>query len=351
MRDLYRGAQVSRCLRRRPLQRLVPSYQKSGSGIREKIDDITLLWIIRDGAARAGIFLPLPGRDEAQEQTPRRLLLHGRQGRVGALCRLLNCSLDATHLCVSLGCEAVFLASLPCLLQRKLKQRQAPFLGANVIQNLINQGRRSEEKPRFGGRRLNCSPQVAGRHWRYVHLLPRQQLTQQGMSNERVVEVRTHREHGRRPRLLTGCSRDQQRDEFVDIARMLLTLLRVLCSRRHGIKLLPLIDVDQEPVGLLGRRIEAVVDNTSKFACVALTIGCGFVLKVGVGRGRASFFRHYSEGVAKARSGDAPGRNDTTSQIVVSRCWRSAGSRPAKTSDDLPLPEGPTTATNEFVWI
>ena len=48
--------------------------------------------------------------------------------------------------------------------------------------------------------------------------------------------------------------------------------------------------------------------------------------------------------VASAASGSRPGRSTWTSQPSPERL--SAGITPARTSDDLPAPEGPTTATS-----
>src|SRR6516164_5561462 len=48
---------------------------------------------------------------------------------------------------------------------------------------------------------------------------------------------------------------------------------------------------------------------------------------------------------ANARNGVGPGRKDSAFQNR-SRSRRKAGSRPAKTSEDLPLPDRPTTITN-----
>ena len=97
-----------------------------------------------------------------------------------------------------------------------------------------------------------------------------------------VVEVRTHRQHDGRSRLSSDALRPDSAMNFSTSLRMLTPLLLVLSGRRHRIKLLPLIDVDQQPVRLLWRRIEAGVDNTSELTCVARTIGSGFVLKIGV---------------------------------------------------------------------
>jgi hypothetical protein len=74
------------------------------------------------------------------------------------------------------------------------------------------------------------------------------------------------------------------------------TIFRVLGGRSHGVKLLPLIDVDQDAVGLLGLGIEAVADDATKLAWVACAIGGGFVLEIGVSRGRPSIFWDSSEG-------------------------------------------------------
>jgi hypothetical protein len=58
-------------------------------------------------------------------------------------------------------------------------------------------------------------------------------------------EVRAYCQHDGCSRIWAGCDRDQQRDKSFDIVGMLLALVRVLGSRRHGIKILPLIDIDE----------------------------------------------------------------------------------------------------------
>ena len=43
---------------------------------------------------------------------------------------------------------------------------------------------------------------------------------------------------------------------------MLLEALLVLGWRCHGVKLLPLVDIDQQAVWLFGRGVEAAIDST-----------------------------------------------------------------------------------------
>ena len=234
----------------------------------------------------------------------------------------------------------------PCLLQRELEQRQPAFLQSDVVENPVDELRRRERQSRRPGRRLDRGAQVVAAHRRDVDLLLRQQRREQRIADERIVEVRPHRHHDVRPRSGAGRRRDQEFDESLDVGRMLLEALLVLGRRRHGVKLLPLIDIDQQAVRLLGRGVEAAFDDAREHLDVAAAKEARLLLRA-MRRSRTA--PAFSGGVpnasASARSGDLPGRSVTTSHIVVRPCLRSAGMSPANTSDDLPLPDGPTTAT------
>jgi hypothetical protein len=88
---------------RRPLQGLVARHQEPGLGIGEQTDDVALLRVVGNGAARAGVGLPLAGRDEPQEEAPRRVLLRRRQAFIGVFSRLLDRGRDAPDLRVTLA--------------------------------------------------------------------------------------------------------------------------------------------------------------------------------------------------------------------------------------------------------
>ena len=72
-----------------------------------------LLRVVGKDAARAGVRLPFAGRDEPQEQPPRRVLLRRVQPLVGVLRRLFDRARNAADLGVGFGGEPIALALSP----------------------------------------------------------------------------------------------------------------------------------------------------------------------------------------------------------------------------------------------
>src|SRR5207342_2738890 len=73
----------------------------------------------------------------------------------------------------------------------------------------------------------------------------------------------------------------------------------VLGRRGHRIQLLPLIDIDQQPIRLLWRSVEAVIDHAGEFVRVTVAIEPSFLFQVSVDLGRTSFLGHTSESSRK----------------------------------------------------
>jgi hypothetical protein len=133
-------------------------------------------------------------------------------------------------------------------------------------------------------------------------------------------KVRTRRQHGARPRSLARCRRDEQRDEHFDIFDVLLTTILIFGPRSHSVKLLPLINIDQQAVGLFGRGVQAAVDDAEELLRVARAVGGGFAFENESIAAGPACSGAAPKASAKARKGEAPGRNETTSHIIVCRC-------------------------------
>jgi hypothetical protein len=84
---------------------------------------------------------------------------------------------------------------------------------------------------------------------------------------------------------LARCGRNQKFNEFVDIACMLPKAFLVLGGGRHRIELLPLIDVDQQPIRLFRRDVEAAINDARECVCIATPVEFGFPFEVGVDLG------------------------------------------------------------------
>ena len=80
---------------------------------------------------------------------------------------------------------------------------------------------------------------------------------------------------------------------------MLLNAILVLGRRSHCVQLLPLIDIDQQPIRFLWRSVEAVIDHAGKFVRVTVAIEPSFLFQVSVDLGRTGVLGHTSEGGRK----------------------------------------------------
>ena len=80
---------------------------------------------------------------------------------------------------------------------------------------------------------------------------------------------------------------------------MLLNAILVLGRRSHRVQLLPLIDIDQQPIRLFGRGVEAAIDDARERLRVARAIECGFLFEIRVDLGRTGVLGQSSKGVRK----------------------------------------------------
>ena len=164
------------------------------------------------------------------------------EGAVRPVGRGLNGATDAARFHVTYGSQLpAFAPTPPGFLQGVLEQRQYRLVGSGVVQDLVHQQRRIERQTHLLRWRDDSGAQVISRHRADVHLLPGHQGAESGVGHERAVEVRADRKDDARARPLVRRERQDERDEPIHVARVLVFCLVVAGPR--GIEFLPLIDV------------------------------------------------------------------------------------------------------------
>ena len=224
---------------------------------------------------------------------------------VGALSQPRDGAVNAAGLAVGSQGERVVLPLLPELEQGGGQQRQRARLALHVVDQRVGQ-LRLHPQPHPAGGQLDDTPQLRGLHGPDQHLVRTQQLGESRVGGEPPVEVGAQRDHH-------DCStvRISGRAGKGVGERGALGF-----GAAGGEQLLELVDGEEEAL-VGGQRVEGLDEGI-----LAPDTSARRSSSSGRSPGRSSTRRHRS----------LPGRTPSA----------RAGRRPARRTDDLPLPDGPT---------
>ncbi len=266
---------------------------------------------LRDPDPPPGDEVALADAGEPKEHAPRQLPLLVAQLLKRRLGQPRHGPPDASRSLVGFQTEPSVLAPLPQLDQCSREQRQAAGLLRDLRHQCVPQ-RGLHPKPRPPGGQLDRAPELFARHRWDQDLVRDEEVRQFPVRRATSVEIVPHGEHEHDPFGPARRRSGDGLDEGVPFAA-------VGAEREH---LLELIHGDDEASfrrGGVDRRLEGVP-----------------------GRGRR---RHGAMATASSAMGCSPGRNTTwRHRSLPGRSpARSEGTSPAATTEDLPLPEAPTT--------
>ena len=219
--------------------------------------------------------------------------LLGVEPLVGALGQPRDGAAHAAGLLVGAQAQRAAVAPLPELEQRRRQQRQRAGLALDVGDQRIDRSGSTRRPARRGGQ-LDRPAQLVAAHRPDEHVVGAEQPRQLRVGGAAAVEVGADGDQHQRAPPRVARARDERVDE-----RRALGLVAA-----GGEDLLELVDREDEPAA---RRRSAV-------AC------------------------------SSARSGCSPGRSSASAQrsLPGSTPAASAASSPARSAEDLPLPDGPT---------
>ncbi len=264
---------------------------------------------------------PLARAGQAQEQRPRQLLAMRVELGVGRLGEAGDRPVQAAAGPVGGQREASALAQPPQLEERRGEERQDPRLAPGVGDQRLRQ-RRLDAKADSLGRVLDDGCDLGARERADEHLVGAQQPGKGGIGSTPAVVVGAQRDDDLEARML-------QREEIDEGAPLGLVA--------GGIEdLLELVDHDHEaPAGTQVR--QRAIERCRRI--VARKVGGGRLGLRERPRERASQRRERM----LARPERAPA---ATCRCRAGRPLRGPGRRPARSAEDLPLPESPTTPRN-----
>ena len=247
--------------------------------------------------------------DEAQHDCPHERLALLRDPVVRALGQPRDRAVDAAGLAVGRQGEHVVLAFLPELEQGGGQQRQCARLALHVVDERVDELRLDLE-PGAGRGQLDGAAQLRRLHRPDQHVVRAEQLGEARVGGEAAVEVCPQRDDDdRSPLRIGGCTSERVREGVA---------LGVRAA--GGEQLLELVDGEQQPFA------GGSVSSASASGSVAPDTSA-----------RRS-----------SSSGRSPGRISTRRQLPLPGRTPAAraGRRPARSSEDFPLPDGPTMPRN-----
>jgi len=226
-------------------------------------------------------------------------------------------------------------ATIPQFLEQELEQRQVARLVSDVAQDLVDKAG-LERQPRLGGRLFDDAAELVPQHRAHVHDRILKPIGEDPVLQRASVEVAAQRQHDREA--LAVHAGQQHAQEII-------ALLIALDVLRLGIKLLPLVDDEQQPIGSvllaelglnhIGQRDLA---GSELLSPIFQQCDAGEFVQARVGR--------------KKRGGKLPQRILTRTHEPISHTRpsarrRNAGTSPANTTELLPEPDAPTTPMSD----
>ena len=278
---------------------------------------LTLCRLGRHCGARAGILLSFARCDQAEKQLARGRFVGGRERVERTFRRHPDRLAHAARPRIGAGSHRAAFALIPGLLQRVLQQGQHALVLARLVENALDQIRRIECESQATGRLRDRGFQLVARHRPEQDLPRRQERFYLRVTHERIVEVGADRaDHRHRT---SARRRQQEVDETTDVDGVLAGLLLVTGARRLGIELLPLVDIEQQPLGPTFRPLQFAEDHVRQELRVTGSKSLRFVADFFLVFGDSLALRTRIEGSRQRAQWVASGRERQHAPELVAR--------------------------------